>query len=149
VPGTLNFAAKCKIWAKFVEVRMEYKKDFRISLPNEPGQLARVCEALGKRDVNIRTLAGISGSKPTLAIITDNEDETRAVLKELGLNFKESDLFTIKLTDIPGEIAFFTRKLTDAKINIESIYMLGELAGEGQIAFTVDNPEKVKEILKL
>jgi hypothetical protein len=60
---------------------MIVSKDFRVTLPNEPGQLSRICDALSVCGVNIRTLAGIAGAPPILAMVTDNAEETRRVRK--------------------------------------------------------------------
>jgi len=128
---------------------MNITKEFRLILPNKPGELARICEALAKHEVNIRSIAGIAGTLPVMAITTEQEDGARDALKELGIDFQELELIIIKLTDVPGELAFFTRKLADANINIESIYMLGELAGEGKIGLTVtvNDIDKAKKLL--
>ena len=130
---------------------MNITREFRLTLPNEPGELARVCESLAKYEVNIRSIAGIAGKPPVIAITTEQEHDARIALKELGLEFQELELIIKKLTDVPGELAFFTRKLADAKINVESIYMLGELAGEGKIGLTVtvSDIDKAKKLLAL
>jgi hypothetical protein len=128
---------------------MANRKDFRISLPNEPGQLARVCEALSARGVNIKSLAGIAATPPVLAIITDNEEDTKEALEELGLTYVQDELLIVRLSNIPGEIATISRKFADAGINIESIYMMREIGEEGEIAITVSDFEKAKKILEL
>jgi hypothetical protein len=128
---------------------MRQKKEFRILLPNEPGQLSKICDALHKNGVNIRTIAGIATHKPTVAVITDQEDKTREVVAKLGLKFKEVELLTIRLTNMPGEIAFYAKKLADANINIDAIYLVGESTSGGEIAFAVSDPERAKQILGL
>lgn len=77
---------------------MANRKEFRISLPNQPGQLARVCEALGKRSINIRTVAGVAGA-PVFVLVTEQVEQTGAAFQELGLSFQEVELLTAKLAD--------------------------------------------------
>lgn len=125
---------------------MLVRKDFRISLPDETGQLARLCRELCTRGVNIRTIAGIAGSPPVLSLITDHEEETREALKTLGLTFEETELLTIKVTNIPGEIATFAQNLAESGINISAVFLLGEVGGKGMIAFGVSDLEKSKQI---
>ena len=127
---------------------MSSTKEFRISLPNQPGQLVRVCEALSQRNVNIRTIAGIAGTN-RLAMVTDQEDPTKEVLRKLGLSFEEVELLTVRLVDKPGTLAGFARKLADANINIESIYRLGVTADGVEVAFTVSDIDKAKPVLGL
>ena len=126
---------------------MEASKEFRITLPHEPGQLARVTEALGGRDINIMTVAAVGSAEPDVALVTDNEDETTEVLNELGLVYETIDLLTVSLLHEPGALGSFTRKLGDANINIESIYLLEESAGEVKIALTVNDLAGAEQVL--
>ena len=123
------------------------KKDFRIYLPNKPGQLVQICFALNSRSINIQTIAGIAGTPPVLALVTDQQDETREVLDELGLEYDESDILTVSFSNIPGEIARFAQWLSDAGINISAVYMMGERNGKGEIAFTVSDIEGARQVL--
>lgn len=126
---------------------MGQRKEFRIAIPNERGQIWRLCDALFKRKVNLKTVAGFAAHFGILAIITDQEDVTREVLQELGLKFQEIDLLTIKLTDMPGEIAYYAKKLHDADINIEALYMVGESRSGGEIAMAVSDLERAQRVL--
>ena len=128
---------------------MEKRTEFQISLPNEPGQLARITEALGHRQINIITIAAIGVANPGVVLVTVQEDETREILKELSLSFQEAELLSVKMPNIPGELGIFTKKLADANINIESMYLLEESFGEVRIGFTVDDLDKAKQELGL
>lgn len=129
-----------------VHLYMIVRKDFRITLPDEPGQLARICDALSLCGVNIRTIAGVAGTPPILAIITDNEGETRKVLHALDLPYEETDLLLIRFNNNPGEIATFSNALAEEGINISAVYMLGEASGQGLIAFGVNDIVKAKDV---
>ncbi len=124
-------------------------KEFRISLPNRPGQLARLAEDLGRRGVNILAVAGIGTAKPVLALVVDEEDKTREALQNAGRKFQEGELITVDLPHRPGELGLFARKMADAKINIKSIYLLEESAGKVKVALTVSDPNKAKQMLGL
>jgi hypothetical protein len=128
---------------------MEEKKEFRITLPNEPGQLGRVAEALGSYGINIMTVAAIGAANPVVAIVTDQEDKTRETLSNLGLNFQEMELLMIKLSHKPEELGIFAKKLGEVNVNIESIYLFEESGGEVKIAFTVSDSVKAKQIFRL
>jgi hypothetical protein len=127
---------------------MSSTKEFRISLPNQPGQLVRLCEALSQRNVNIKTIAGIAGTN-RLAMVTDQEGPTKEVLQKLSLSFEEVELVAVRLVDKPGTLAVFAKKLADANINIESIYRLGVTADGVDVAFTVSDIVKAKQVLGL
>lgn len=128
---------------------MGEKKEFRISLPNEPGQLARVCEALGRRGVNILSVAAIGAANPVVALVADQEDKAREALEELGLSFQEVELLTVEVPHRPGELGTFAKKMGDANINIESIYLLWDSGGEVKVALTVSDLTKAKQELGL
>ncbi|MFQ6108758.1 MAG: ACT domain-containing protein [Candidatus Aminicenantales bacterium] len=128
---------------------MDEKREFRMSLPNEPGQLARVAGALGSRGINIVTVAAIGAANPVVSIVTDQEEQTREVLKELDVSFEEIELLTAKLPHKPGELGRLAKNLGDAGINIDSIYLLEESLGEVKIAFTVSDLAKARDILSL
>ncbi|NIO49302.1 MAG: ACT domain-containing protein [Candidatus Aminicenantes bacterium] len=121
-------------------------KEFRISLPNEPGQLARVGEALGSRGVNILTVAAF-GDVNLVALVVDQEDIAREGLEELGLSFQEAELLTLNVPNRPGELSTFAKKLGDANINIESIYLLEASGEEAKVALTVSDMAKAKQVL--
>ena len=128
---------------------MREKKEFRISLPNEPGQLARVCGALGRRGVNILSVAAIGAANPVVALVADQEDNTREALEELALSFQEVELLTVDVPHRPGELGAFAKKMGDANINIESIYLLEESDGGVKVAFTACDLAKAKQELGL
>ena len=127
---------------------MEGKKEFRITLPNEPGQLGRVAEALGNHGINIMTVAAIGAANPVIAIVTDQDDKSREILSNQELSFQEIEILTVKLPHRPSELGIFAKKLGSANINIESIYLLEESAGEVKIAFTVSDLIKAKKFVE-
>jgi len=126
-------------------------KEFRVEVPNRPGELARVAEALGQRGVNLLTVAGIGAgaASPVLALVADKEAEARVTLQDLGVSFREVELLTVKVPDRPGELGKLARQLGDAQVNIDSIYLLSKGAGEAELALTVSDPAKAKQVLGL
>ncbi len=126
---------------------MAERKEFRISLTNAPGQLARVGEALGSRGVNILTVAALGADSSIIVLVVDQEDKAREALGELGLSFREAELLTAGIPHQPGTLGALAKKMADANINIESIYLLGASAEEVKLAFTVSDLDKAKEIL--
>ncbi|NIM58944.1 MAG: hypothetical protein GTO16_08385 [Candidatus Aminicenantes bacterium] len=122
-------------------------KEFRVFLPNEPGQLANVGEALSKQGVNILTVAAIGAVNPAVALVVDEEDKARVVLEGLSLSFEEVELLTLNVPNRPGELSNFAKKLGDAKINIESIYLLEASGEEAKVALTVSDVVRAREVL--
>jgi len=125
------------------------EKEFRISLPNQPGQLARVAEELGGEGVNILAVAAIGAASPLIVLVVDLEDKTREALKKLDLSFQEVELLTADVPHRPGELGIFAKKMGDAGVNIESIYLLEESEGKVKVALTVSDLNKAKQRLGL
>lgn len=123
-------------------------KEFRVTLPNRPGQLAGIAELLGERGINIKSVAGVADSPhPAVALVVEDVGQTRTALREGRFQFEEKEILTATLPDRPGELGQLARKLGNSGVNIESIYVL-ETEGENvQLALSVDNPKKAKEIL--
>ncbi|MBM3295586.1 MAG: hypothetical protein FJY82_13855 [Candidatus Aminicenantes bacterium] len=124
-------------------------KEFRISLANRPGQLARLAEDLGHRGVNILAVAGFGTAKPVMALVVDQEDKAREALKNLRLKFREVELLAATILHRPGELGVLARKMANAKINIQSVYLLEGSGGEVKVAFTAGDPDKAKRTLGL
>lgn len=122
-------------------------KEFRVSVPNRPGQLAVISEALSRRLVNIRSVAGIGAAGPLITFITDNEEAARQALQELGVQFEEVEVLTATLSDRPGELAKLAKKLAEAQVNLDSIYVLSTRPGATEVAFTVDDLERARQVL--
>lgn len=122
-------------------------KEFRVSILNQPGQLALVTAALSQKLINIRTVSGFGHSGPIITFITDNDEKATNALDELGLSFEVVEALTITLSDHPGELAKVTKTLGDANINIDSIYVLSTHEGHTNIAMTVSDVDKAKSLL--
>lgn len=122
-------------------------KEFRLSLPNHPGELARVAEALGRRGVNILSVAAIGAASPVVALVAEQEDQARTELQGLGVSFQEAELLTVKLADRPGQLGELSKKLGDAQVNIDSVYLLGKAGGDAELALSVSELDKAKQAL--
>ena len=55
--------------------------------------------------------------------------------------------FEVFIKHKPGELAKVAKKLGKAKINIESIYILGQKEGRTELALVVDDMKKASELL--
>jgi hypothetical protein len=103
--------------------------DFTIILEDRPGELARVGEALGKAGVNVEGVAAAvtDGRGGVLHLAVEDADGARAALDSAGLEVaRETDalLFDISAyADTPGSLGVIARKIADAGVNIEALYL--------------------------
>ncbi len=121
---------------------------FLIDLKDQPGELARVAEAIADKGINIEAVSGLaSGGNGTVAIMTNDEAGTRSALSEAGCQTREVEIATASLEHKPGTLAGAARKLADAGINIIAALPIGMAEGKVGVAFATDQPAKAREIL--
>jgi hypothetical protein len=124
-------------------------KDCSINLTNDPGDLARVAQALARRGVNIKSLAGLSiGGAAMVRILVDDIVVARSALEAANIRFTESEVHVVLLENKAGELARVTNRLGEAGINLEAIYTIGITDDLVELAIVGDNPKKTKKILE-
>jgi hypothetical protein len=123
-------------------------KEFRITLTNRPGELARVAAALGRQEVSIKALAATaSANQVILHLVGHDVEATRTGLKSANIPFQEQEVMVILLEDKAGEIARVSSQLADAGINLSAIYLSGRAEDLVEVVLAVDDIKKAKKIL--
>jgi hypothetical protein len=124
-------------------------KDCSIQLTNHPGDLSRVAQALARRGVNIKALAGMSiGGVAIVRILPDDIVVARSAFEAASIRFTESEVHLVLLENKAGVLANVTNRLGDAGINLEAIYVTGIADDLVELAIVSDNPKKAKKILE-
>jgi hypothetical protein len=123
-------------------------KEFRITIGNRPGELARVAESLSKKGVSIKAVcASASGGQVILHLIGHDMEATRAGLQEMRAHFTEQEVVVVLLEDKAGELARVANQLAGAGINLDAVYLTGKADDLVELAFAVDDVKKAKKIL--
>jgi hypothetical protein len=121
---------------------------FIVELPNRPGSLAMIAEAIAERGINITGVAGAtSGELGSVSFTTDDESGTRSALGEKGWVYREVPIVRASLEHRPGTLAAAARKLADAGINVETMFVTGMDGDKVSVAFGVDTPEAAQRVL--
>jgi hypothetical protein len=121
---------------------------FLIDLANQPGELARVMDAIAAKGIDVKAVSGTtSGDRGKVAIVTDDEEATSAALRTAGCSFRMTDAAEITLRAEPGTLAKATRLLAEAEINIDAIMVMGMDGNDVMVAFVTDAPAKARTIL--
>jgi len=98
-------------------------KELNIQLENKPGTLAKLCNALGGRKVNIVAFqASTDERRSQVHLIVDNLATAKIVLAAERLTFAEADVAQISLPNNPGALARAAGRLGEANININYAY---------------------------
>ncbi len=122
-------------------------QEFNVSLADKPGELAEVASAVGDQGINILGCVGMGRSTASVTMVTDDEEATRKVLKDMGRDFDVNELILTTLSNKPGALAEMATKLSDEGINIISFYIMKMEMDAADVALTTDNPSRTKEIL--
>ncbi len=124
-------------------------RDCAIRLTNHPGDLARVAQALARRGVNIKALAGVTvGADAIVRVLPDDMAAARSALEAAAIRFTEGEVHTVLLENKAGVMADVTNRLGEAGINLEAIYLTGITDDLVEVAFIGDDPKKIKKILE-
>ena len=90
---------------------------FTVDLANQPGELARLCEAMAGRGINLVLSAIAREDGGTVAFIADDEAGAQEVLDGAGLQYAMRPALTIRMENQPGTGAATFRKLANAGVN--------------------------------
>jgi hypothetical protein len=119
--------------------------DLTVILEDRPGTLAAVGEALGKAGVNIEGLCGFpSQGKGVLHILVENEATAHRAREEAGFRVRSArQVLLLDIKDRPGEFGGICRRVADAGINIDLVY----LTTKTRLVVGVDDPDKAHAVL--
>lgn len=124
-------------------------RDCTIQMTNNPGDLARIAEALARRNVNIKAIAAVSIDGNAVArILPDDIVATRNAFEAAKIRFTESEVHTVLLENKAGVLANVTQRLGDAHVNLEALYVTGITDDLVELAVVSSDPKKAKKILE-
>ncbi|HYY09148.1 MAG TPA: amino acid-binding protein [Actinomycetota bacterium] len=122
--------------------------DLTVILPNTPGTLATMGEALGAAGINIQGGCAIStGSETVMHVLVEDASKARNTLESAGFLVKEeypAISFYVSGDDRPGILARYARRIADAGVNIERTY----LATGSRLAFVTDDNGKARAAIR-
>ncbi|MEE9512782.1 MAG: hypothetical protein V3V46_01795 [Anaerolineales bacterium] len=120
-------------------------KNLTIHLEDRPGALAEMGEALGKSVVNIDGICGVScEGVGVIHILVEDAAAARSAIEQAGFDVEaERDVLVVNIVDQPGELGDIARKLANAGINLDLLYLTANM----DLVIGVDDLEKAQEAL--
>jgi hypothetical protein len=112
--------------------------DITLLLDDQPGELARVGEELGRAGVNIEGLCAVTsgGGQAEVHVLVEDLEAALPALSRSGLAVSlEQEVVVIALDDRPGALGAVSRQLGDAGVNITLAY----LATDTRLVLAADN----------
>lgn len=101
-------------------------------LPNEHGELNRVTKALSDGGVNIKgMLVGQGFGKNVLRFVVDDADKAIEILKGIDVqDVVQAPILSVSMKTRPGAFSTISERLTEARVNMENIYVTESTEGD-------------------
>jgi len=124
---------------------MTMTTDITLHYDNHVGTLAELGEALGNAGVNIEGIAAAADlDEGQVHILVDDEAAALTALEAVNWHVHGSrEVLLLDLENKPGELGQAARKLADAGVNIDLIYV----ASGNRLVVGADDMEKAKAAL--
>lgn len=124
-------------------------KQLTVFVDNKVGALAHVCEILGKSGVNLEAITayGENGGG-VIRVVTGDAETAKKALEAAKFRAIEGEVMTVRINDQPGELGKLARRIANAGVNIECIYLLSKSKGTAEFAIKSDSDEKLRRALK-
>ena len=120
---------------------------FTVGLKNQPGELARLCEAMAGRGINLVLSAAASSEGGTVMFIADDEASAQAVLTDADIEYTMRTALTIRMENQPGTGAATFRKLADVGVNTDLLLPIRVSDDLFFAVICVDDEEKARHAL--
>jgi hypothetical protein len=112
--------------------------DLTLYLDDEPGELARVGDVLGKAGANIGGLCALStgGGQAEVHILVNDATSAFEALQAAGIKIAaEQEVLVLEIEDRPGALGALARRLGEARVNLSLVY----LATNTRVVLAADN----------
>ena len=126
-------------------------KDLLVTLEDQPGEGARLGEALGSAGVNIEGLCAImEGGRGSVHVLVEDVAGARAALGGAGITIEaETDVIVSPALpepdiDTPGRFGAMARAIGDAGINISLVYV----AARNRVVLATSDNQRATQLLQ-
>jgi hypothetical protein len=110
--------------------------EFKVTLPDTPGTLARLGTILGEARVNIEAIHGTSREgKGVIQFVPSDENKAASALDAAGITYGKREVLVVRVLDQPGMLGDVALVMSKAGINIDSVYV----TTKGHIVLGVDD----------
>jgi hypothetical protein len=120
---------------------------FTVDVKNQPGELARLCEAMTSHGVNLVLSATGHGDGATVVFIADDEVSAETALQQVGIPYTIRTALTIRMENQPGTGAATFRKLAEAGVNADVLLPVRVSDDLFLAVLCVDDDDKARRAL--
>jgi hypothetical protein len=100
--------------------------DLTLYLDDQPGELARIGDALGKAGANIAGLCAVAsgGGQAEVHILIDDATAAFEALHDAGIRIAaEQEVLVLEVEDRPGALGEVACELGTARVNLTLVYL--------------------------
>ncbi len=120
---------------------------FRVCVPNLPGELAKLTHLLLKAKVNITGMMTESfGEVAHVRMLATPEKGVGSLLEDAGFDVMEVPVFLLDLSNKPGCLNKLAKDLAEEHVNILACYGTG-VGDKARLVVAVDDLEKAGPII--
>ncbi|MGH8928236.1 MAG: ACT domain-containing protein [Acidimicrobiia bacterium] len=121
--------------------------DLEVTLPDRPGSLASLGEALGGAGVNIDGICGsASGGQGVIHILVEDGPAAERVLQGAGIEVMGSvEVVLAPFRNHPGELGAMARRIADTGTNVNLVY----ISCDGRLVLGTGDNAAAREALSL
>ena len=120
---------------------------FTVDLKNQPGELARLCEAMAASGINLILSAAAREDGGTVVFVADDEASAQGVLTDTGIPYTMRPALTIRMENQPGTGAATFRRLADAGVNTDLLLPVRVFDDMFFAVICVDDQDKARRAL--
>ncbi len=119
-------------------------KDLTVVVPDRPGTLAHIAEAIGSAGINIEGFSGdnVEGSA-VMHLLVEDARTVRKLMEDAGLEVREErDVLVVDTEDRPGALASVAGRISATGVNIDFFYGV-----RGRLVLGVEDFDKAEQAL--
>jgi len=129
---------------------MQIQRQFSVFMVNKPGVLAKVLNEFAQAHINLMAMTMMdSVEHGVMRLVGASPDSIRALLDRLNMQYSETDVLCVTLSNQPGALAAVTQRLSEAHINIAYAYVTaGARGGKTTGVLKVADVKKAMRVLQ-
>ena len=141
--------ARAKTRLEKPQARIQIAHQLALFLDNNPGVLARLCDALGEAKINIFAIStSDTVDHSVIRLVVSDTAKALRLFEEHGTLVIRTEVLMVDGYNKPGSLAAIARALAEAKINIEYVYCAtSPNVQKGLLIMRVSDPKKALKIL--
>jgi len=124
-------------------------KQLSIFLQNKLGRFSEMATILGEAGINMQAFTVAENAEfGIVRLIVSDADRAAKILIEHSFAVSVNEIFLLDMPDVPGALASYVNRLSDAGVFIEYMYAFSGANGKAVVALKPSDAELCEKVLK-